>query len=104
MHDQLTQLRAALAQTQNELIEAEAELADRLAEINAFELEFEARVGYLWDDLERLEREIARANRGHQTVGSRLQDGEECVGVPVDSERVIRRGHLQQRLRAFACV
>ena len=42
MNNQLNQLRAELVDTQNHLIDAEAELTDRLAEINAFE--FEARV------------------------------------------------------------
>ena len=58
----MTRLRAALAQAQDELIEAEAVLADHLAEINAFEFEFEARVGYLMDILEALEKEIERYN------------------------------------------
>ena len=57
---QLTRLRAALEQIQSDLIEAEAELTDRLAEVNAFEFEFEARVGHLYDKLEALEVEIER--------------------------------------------
>lgn len=57
---QLTRLRAALEQIQSDLIEAEAELTDRLAEVNAFEFEFEARVGHLYDKLEALEAEIER--------------------------------------------
>jgi hypothetical protein len=62
MQDQLAQLRAVLTETQNKLIEAEAELADRLAEVNAFEFEFEASVGHLIDQLEALEADIQRYN------------------------------------------
>jgi hypothetical protein len=60
MQEQLTRLRAAVEQARNELIEKEAELADRLAEVNAFELLFEAKIGYLLDQLEALEADIER--------------------------------------------
>jgi chromosome segregation ATPase len=53
-------LRAALEGAQANLIEAEAQLADELAAVNAFEFEFEARVGHLWDRLDALETEIER--------------------------------------------
>ena len=62
MSQKITQLREALAKTHEQLIEAEAELTDRLAEVNAFELEFEAKVGYLFDQLARLETEIQGYN------------------------------------------
>lgn len=62
MQEELTRLRSALAQAQDELIEAEANLADQMAEINAFEFEFEARVGYLMDALAVLEEEIEKYN------------------------------------------
>ncbi len=62
MSEELTQLRAALAEIHDELVDAEAELADRLAEINAFELEFERKVGHLADNLERLDAEIQGYN------------------------------------------
>lgn len=56
--EQLSRLRAELQQAQNDLIEAEAELADRMVEIHAFEFEVEARLGTLVDQLAALEREI----------------------------------------------
>jgi chromosome segregation ATPase len=62
MQEKLNDLRAAVSETREKLIEAEAKLADQLAEINAFEFEFEARVGYLLDQLEALEKEIERYN------------------------------------------
>jgi chromosome segregation ATPase len=58
LQERITRLRAALEQVQADLIEAEAQLADELAAVNAFEFEFEARVGHLWDKLETLEAEI----------------------------------------------
>jgi len=58
--ESLTRLRAALEQAQADLIEAEAQLADELAAVNAFEFKFEARVGHLWDRLDALETEIER--------------------------------------------
>jgi hypothetical protein len=62
MQEQLERLRAALEQAQAELIEAEAQLADQRAEVNAFEFEFEAQVGYRVDELEALEAEVKRYN------------------------------------------
>jgi len=62
VQEQITRLRAALEQAQADLIEAEARLADQLAEVNAFEFKFEARVGHLWDKLDALEGEIDAYN------------------------------------------
>jgi chromosome segregation ATPase len=66
--EQLTRLRTTLEQAQAELIQAEAQLADQLAEVNAFEFEFEARVGHLWDKLEALEAEIQQYEDRIQTM------------------------------------
>jgi chromosome segregation ATPase len=82
--DQLAQLRAALAQAHNELIEAEANLTDRLAEINAFEFEFEARVGYLLDRLESLETEIQRYTERIETIRNRQVFGQ--AHIPLDRQ------------------
>jgi hypothetical protein len=81
MNESLNQLRASLAQAQNQLIEAEAELADRLAEINAFEREFEARVGHLLDKLEHLEREIERYNERIQIARNKARLGYAHISV-----------------------
>lgn len=56
--DKLARLRSALAEAQEELISAEARLADLLAEVHAFEHEFEAEVGHLVDELAAVEREL----------------------------------------------
>jgi chromosome segregation ATPase len=71
LQEKLTRLRAALERTHADLIEAEARLADELAAINAFELEFEAKVGYLWDRLDALEGDIER----YQDRIQMLRDG-----------------------------
>jgi chromosome segregation ATPase len=68
LHEELTRLRAALERAQAELIEAEAQLADHLAEVNAFEFEFEARVGHLWDKMDALDTEIEQYKDRIQTM------------------------------------
>ncbi len=84
MHEEITRLRAALAQIHDELIEAEAELADRLAEINAFEFEFEARVGHLIDKLEALETELRRYTERIQIARSKQTFG--YAHLPVEEQ------------------
>jgi predicted nucleic acid-binding Zn-ribbon protein len=91
MADQLTQLRAALAQVQNELIEAEARLADRLAEINAFEFEFEARVGHLLDELAGLETEIQRYTDQIQILRQKQIFGQAHIPVEQQYRRTWQR-------------
>jgi chromosome segregation ATPase len=84
MHEQLTRLRAELAEAHTNLIEAEAELADRLAEVNAFEFEFEARAGHLIDALEKLEEEIQWYTERIQTIRSKQIFGQ--AHTPVDQQ------------------
>lgn len=84
MREDLNQLRAELNQVREELIEAEARLADRLAEINAFEVVVEAQIGPLIDQLEVLEREIRRYHeRIHLT---RHRDSLGNVYLPVQEQ------------------
>lgn len=81
--EKLARLRATLAQVQNDLIEAEAEFADRMAEVRIFEAEFEARVGHLADQLAMLERELEdylariRERRNEKTFGHGYRPVEE---------------------------
>ena len=84
MNDQLTQLRDELADVQNRLIDAEANLADQLAEINAFEFEFEARVGHLIDKLEALESGVQRYNERIQIARNRQVFG--SAHIPVETQ------------------
>jgi chromosome segregation ATPase len=81
MQQELTRLRATLAETQTQLIEAEAELADQLAEINAFEFEFEAKVGHLLDTLEALEKEIQRYNERIQLARNKQVFGYAHISI-----------------------
>lgn len=90
-HDEaLTRLRAAVEQAKTELIEKEAELADRLAEVNAFEFDFEARVGYLYDQLEALEAEIERYMERLQRVRQK-QLGRDYLPVEEQYRRAWQR-------------
>jgi hypothetical protein len=57
-HEKLARLRAELTLAQDDLFEAEARRVDRMAEVHAFELEFEARVGHLIDKLAAVEEEL----------------------------------------------
>ena len=56
--EKLSRLRHGLTDAQEDLIEAEAMRADRMAEIHAFEMEFEAKVGHLIDNLAAIEEEL----------------------------------------------
>jgi len=87
MTERLNQLRTELARLQEQLIEAEAGLADRLAEINAFEFEFEAKVGHLIDRLEALEREIERYNERIQMARNKEIFGNPYVSVETQYRR-----------------
>ena len=81
MQQQLTRLRAALAKVHTQLIEAEADLTDQLAEINAFEFEFEAKVGHLMDTLEPLEAGIRRYNEYIQIAHNKQVFGQAHVSI-----------------------
>jgi hypothetical protein len=56
--EKLTRLRLAVEVVRRELIEAEAELADRRADIEAFEFEYAATVGVQLMTLERIDAEL----------------------------------------------
>jgi chromosome segregation ATPase len=81
--EKLARLRAALAQAQHDLIEAEAEFADQTADMRRFEAEYDARVGHLVDRLAALEQELAdylsriRERRNEKTFGHGYRPVEE---------------------------
>ena len=79
--EKLARLRGEVEQVQRNLIEAEADLADRQAEINAFEFEFEARVGYLLDKLSALDDQITQYNDLIETVRNRAIFGNAYLSV-----------------------
>jgi hypothetical protein len=81
--EKLTQLRLALEVARRELIEAEAELTDRRADIEAFEFEYEATVGVLLMQLERVDAEVKdyldriQQRRNEKTFGTSFSSVEE---------------------------
>lgn len=83
----MAELRTALARIQNELIEAEADLADRLAAVNAFEFEFEARVGHLVDKLAALEADITRYHEWIEITRNKQIFGEPYLSVETQYRR-----------------
>ncbi|MDX1524573.1 MAG: hypothetical protein R3264_23280 [Anaerolineae bacterium] len=87
MSETIDRLRAALTDLRDRLIEAEADLADRLAEINVFELEFEARVGHLIDQLDGLTQEIQRYNDRIQMARNKQIFGNAYLSVETQYRR-----------------
>lgn len=83
IHEKLARLRAELARVQDELIDAETELADQMADIRAFEAEFEARVGFLMTQLAALEGEVndyldrIQQRRNESVFGSQYRSADE---------------------------
>lgn len=81
--EKLTQLRLAVEVARRELIEAEAELADRRLDIEAFEFEYEATVGVLLTQLERIEAEVTayldriKLRRNEKTFGTAYRSVED---------------------------
>jgi hypothetical protein len=74
--EQLEQLEKQLDKTRTLLIEAEAELAERLATINAFEFELRVKVGHLMAKLEKLENEIRKFRDQLRWMGDDWLDGD----------------------------
>lgn len=56
--EQVKRLRTRLEQVHQALVDAEADLVDQMADIAAFEFEFEAHVGHLLDQLAAVEAEV----------------------------------------------
>ncbi|MCP5101282.1 MAG: J domain-containing protein [Chloroflexi bacterium] len=74
--EQVEQLERQLGETRTLLIEAEAELAERLAKINAFEFDLRVRVGHLTIKLEKIEEEIKTYREKLRWMGDDWLDGE----------------------------
>ena len=83
IHEKLARLRAELARVQDDLIDAETELADQMADIRAFEAEFEARVGFLMSQLAVLEGQVndyldrIQQRRNESVFGSQYRSADE---------------------------
>jgi hypothetical protein len=78
-HPEILDLRAAVAERQEEVAELELELSDTRVELSRFEVEFDARVGRLRDRLEDLKTELeeSRHRAAHRAQwGDRAEDEE----------------------------
>ena len=81
MQERLARLREAVKRAQEEMIEAEAELADLVAEVQLVEDEIEAQIGPLLDQLADLEAEVQRYNDRLKRMRNKTQIGAEYLSV-----------------------
>lgn len=72
-HEQIEKIEAQLATLRPQLIEAEAELAERLAAIAAFEFKLRARIAKFTNKLDRLEAAIQELKRKMRWLGEGWQ-------------------------------
>lgn len=73
LHEQIEQINGLLASLRPRLVEAEAELSDRLAAISAFEFKLRSRIARLTDKLDRLDAEIQELKRKMRWLGEGWQ-------------------------------
>ncbi len=73
LHEQIEQINALLATLRPRLIEAEAELSERLAAISAFEFKLRSRIAKLTDKLDKLDAEIQELKRKMRWLGEGWQ-------------------------------
>jgi chromosome segregation ATPase len=86
-YEKLERLRAELKVRQEELIEAEANRADQMADVTAFEAKVEQKIGHLLDKLNALEDELSHYNQRLNRMRNK-----DTFGVAVDSvEEQFRR-------------
>lgn len=86
-YEKLERLRAELKVRQEELIEAEAERADQLADVVAFEQQVESKIGHLLDELAALELTVRDYNQRLNRIRNKAS-----FGVAVDNvEEQFRR-------------
>lgn len=86
--EQLTRLRLELEQAQNELFEAEADLADRMAEVYAFESAVEARLGPWLDKLAEVEKSLEHYKEQMERLRNERQWGSSLPGVERQYKRM----------------
>lgn len=73
LHEQIEKINALLATLRPHLVEAEAELSERLAAISAFEFKLRSRIAKLTDKLDRLDAEIQELKRKMRWLGEGWQ-------------------------------
>lgn len=95
--EKIEELKALLEQVQNELIEAETELAEQTAAINAFDFKLRARIGHLVARLEAIQAEI---NQYRQQL-RQLQDDWDLPDEWGDEERDPAANHRFREWHAY---
>lgn len=73
LHEQIEQISVLLNSLRPRLVEAEAELSERLAAISAFEFKLRSRIAKLTDKLDKLDAEIAELKRKMRWLGEGWQ-------------------------------
>lgn len=73
LHEQIEKINGLLATLRPRLVEAEAELSERLAAISAFEFKLRSRIAKLTDKLDKLDAEIAELKRKMRWLGEGWQ-------------------------------
>lgn len=73
LHEQIEQISSLLNSLRPRLVEAEAELSDRLAAINTFEFKLRSRIAKLTEKLDKLDAEIQELKRQMRWLGEGWQ-------------------------------
>ncbi|MCP4415653.1 MAG: J domain-containing protein [Chloroflexi bacterium] len=97
-HEQIEKIEALLATLRPRLIEAEAELAERLASINAFEFKLRSRIAKLTDKLDKLDAAIQELKRKMRWLGEGWQtDAENEAAAWAAGETASESGDYRYR-------
>ncbi len=98
LYEQIEQVTALLNSLRPRLVEAEAELSDRLAAISAFEFKLRSRIAKLTDKLDRLEAEIQELRRKMRWLGEGWQtDPENEAAAWAAGEHAAESGDYRYR-------
>ncbi len=98
LHEQIEQINGLLATLRPRLVEAEAELSERLAAISAFEFKLRSRIAKLTDKLDKLDAEIAELKRKMRWLGEGWQtDPENEAAAWAAGERAADSGEYRYR-------
>ncbi|WP_420630324.1 hypothetical protein [Candidatus Leptofilum sp.] len=98
LHEQIEKITALLNNLRPRLVEAEAELSERLAAISAFEFKLRSRIARLTDKLDKLEAEIQELRRKMRWLGEGWQtDPENEAAAWAAGERAAESGDYRYR-------
>ena len=98
LHEQIEKITALLNSLRPRLVEAEAELAERLAAISAFEFKLRSRIAKLTDKLDKLDAEIQELRRKMRWLGEGWQtDPENEAAAWAAGEHAAESGDYRYR-------